>query len=127
MTKPDFPFIASRILPPSEWATKLKGTALEGIAIDPAYAKVIVVEQGGEVVACWSSMSIIHVEGLWTSPDAGAGVARALLGKMVETLQEIGVPEVLTQSLTPQVDQLIEKAGGRRVPGQTWVIPVKEL
>lgn len=123
------PEIKGRLLPPEEWAVKLAGTSLENAeaTLDPAYCRVVVVEQGDQVVACWATMSIIHVEGLWQAPDAGAGVSRALLTAMIGVLKESGAVEVLTQSLSPAVDTLIEKAGGRKVPGQTWVIPVKEL
>jgi hypothetical protein len=42
-------------------------------------------------------------------------------------LKEAGVQEALTTSLSPAVDILITRAGGRKVPGQTWVLPVQEL
>ncbi len=121
--------LIGRVLPAEEWAEQLQGTALEGAQLDPAHSDVIVVEHDGRVVACWAIMSIIHVEGLWEAEDhrGHAGVSRALLEATVAELRRSGVGEVLTQSLTPEVDTLCEKAGGKRVPGQTWVIPVKEF
>lgn len=110
-----------------DWAEKLAGTELEGLGLTVENARVIVVEQGDHVMGCWSALNQAHVEGLWLAPDAGAGTARALVSKMVEVLKAIGVTEVLTQSLTPAVDKLIESTGGRRVPGNCYVIPVKEL
>lgn len=120
--------ITARLLTAEDdWPAKLAGTELDGLGLTADNAWVIVVEQGDEVQGCWSAITQAHVEGLWLAPDAGAGVARALVSKMVEVLKGLGVGEVLTQALTPQVVELIEKAGGRKVPGTTWVIPVKEL
>ena len=120
--------ITARLLTPEDdWVAKLQGTELEGVGLTAENSRVIVVEQGAEVMGCWAALTQAHVEGLWLAPDAGAGTARALVSKMVEILKGLGVGEVLTQSLTPQVDHLIQTAGGRKVPGQTGVIPVKEL
>ena len=121
--------LVGRVLDPREWAEKLQGTALEGAALDPVFSSIVVVEVDGIVVACWAIMTAVHVEGLWEAETyrGHAGVSRALLSATVAELQRHHVAEVLTQSLTPEVGTLCEKAGGRKVPGQTWVIPVKEL
>lgn len=122
------PALRARVLDPSEdWDALLAGTALANQPLPKDHVRVVVVEQGTEVVACWAAMEVVHLEGLWQAPDAGAGVSRALLTQMIAVLQEAQVVEALTQSLTPEVDRLIEKAGGRKVPGQTWVLPVQEL
>lgn len=121
------PITARLLTADDDWATLLAGTELAHSGLDATNAQVIVVEQGQTVMGCWSAITQAHVEGLWVAPDAGAGVSRALLSKMVEVLKSLGVGEVLTQSLTPQVDKLIETAGGRRVPGATWVIPIGGL
>jgi hypothetical protein len=122
------PPITARLLTPEEdWPAALAGTELANSGLTAENARVIVVEQGQTTMACWAAITQAHVEGLWVAPDAGAGVSRALLAKMVEILKSLGVGEVLTQSLTPAVDKLIETAGGRKLPGSTWVIPVKEL
>ncbi len=119
-----------RMLPPSEWAEKLVGTALDGKPLNPEHSGVAVVEDAdGIVVACWSVMTIVHVEGLWEAESHRGhdGVSRLLISTMVNELRRCEVKEVLTQSLSEEVDTLIVKAGGQKVPGQTWVIPVKAL
>jgi hypothetical protein len=122
------PAIVARLLTAEDdWGVILQGTELADSGLTPENARVIIVEQGSQIMGCWAAITQAHVEGLWVAPDAGAGVSRALLSKMVETLQGLGVSEVLTQSLTPAVDQLITSAGGRKLPGSTWVIPVKDL
>jgi hypothetical protein len=115
----------ARLLPPEDWATKTP----EFARIDPEHGIVIVVEDGGPggtILAKWSAFTVAHVEGLDIDPVAAghAGVGRALLALMVETLHGRGVKEVLTQADTPAVAELIVKAGGSPVPGQTYVMPL---
>lgn len=118
--------VTARLLPSAEWS---RLPVPELAAMDPAHGQVIAVEQDGRVVACWGILMALHVEGLHIEPSHRhhAGVARALLTKMVETLKTWGAGEVLTQALTQDVETLLEKAGGRVVPGRTWVIPVTDL
>lgn len=115
----------ARLLPPQEWG-RLADPALAGLV--PGSATIIVVEVDGQIVAHWAAMQVVHVEGLWMDPDyAGhAGVGRALLSAMVEQLRALQVREALTQAGTPEVEALCEKAGGQRVPGTTWVIPIRD-
>lgn len=122
--------LTGRILPPEEWAEKLVGTPLEGSPLVPEHSLVAVVEDAdGVVIAHWAAMTTVHVEGLWIADahQGHAGTGRALLTTMVEALQGIGVAEVLTQAETPEVVAMIRTVGGRKVPGDTYVIPVKEL
>ena len=116
----------ARVLPSEEWAEKLADTPMAGVPLDPAHSLVVVVEQDNRVVAQWAAMTTVHVEGLWEAEAVRGtiGVSRALLGAMVQALRDHGVGEVLTQSLTPEIDTLITKAGGHKVPGATWVIPI---
>jgi ribosomal protein S18 acetylase RimI-like enzyme len=113
----------ARLLPPEEWS-RVPAFA----ALNPSYSFVVVVENGthGEILAEWAAMTVAHVEGLSVhEPYRGhAGVARALLQCMVGELKAAGVTEVLTQSLDEGVSQMIQQAGGKEVPGTTWVIPL---
>lgn len=115
----------ARLLPPEEWAAKTP----EFASLPPDHSLVVVVEDGGpagRVLAQWGAMTVVHVEGLEMAEDVQghAGVARALLSLMVESLLTKGIVEVLTQATTPSVERLIQSAGGRQVPGTTWVIPL---
>lgn len=126
MTEMAFTPVA-RILPPEEVAEKAPAFAM----LDPEYGFVVVVEDGGpggQILGRWAAMTVAHVEGLEVIPEAAghAGVARALLALMVETLVERGVAEVMTQADRPEVETMIESAGGHRLPGSTWVIPLKD-
>lgn len=115
----------TRILPFVEYH-RLPDLALA--ALPEHAATVIVVEVEGQIVAHWAIMLCVHVEGLWVAPAYAkhVGVGRALLSAMVTELQSQGVREALTQATTPQVEALCEKAGGRPVPGTTWVLPIAQ-
>jgi hypothetical protein len=115
----------ARLLPPEEWAEKTPDLA----AIRPEGGFVVVVEDGGpggQILASWGAFTAVHVEGLGIAPEAAghAGVGRALLSCMVEALVAQGVQEVLTQADSEVVRQMIAKAGGQKIPGESWVIPL---
>lgn len=119
-----------RILPPEEWETVLAGTPLADglVLLDPNHSFIAVVEQDGLVVAQCAAMTTVHLEGLWEAEAVRghAGVGRALLAILVAELHRHAVGEVLSQSLTTDTDALFEQAGGRKVPGTTWVIPLSQ-
>lgn len=125
--------LTTRVLPFGEWK-RLLGTELAHLATLPADSSGIVVvvveEEDGlgpaEIVGCWATIQATHVEGLWHKPEVRgrADVGRALLGGMTAVLQQRGVAEVLTNALEPGVEKMLERMGGRPVPGQMWVFPV---
>lgn len=119
-----------RILDRSEWATRLVGTDLEAVhAYLPPSAYVLVIEDGDAIVGCWAAIQHWHVEGLWVHPEhrKQGSVGRRLLIAMGRLLTQIGAPSVLTAALTDDVAVLILKAGGRRLPGTHFVLPVGGL
>lgn len=115
----------ARLLPPEEWAEKTP----EFATFPPGHSIVVVVEDGGSggaILAKWGALTAVHVEGLSVAPEAqkNPAVGGALLRLMVSTLLSMGVVEVLTQAETPEVEGMIEHAGGRPLPGSAWVIPL---
>lgn len=118
---------ARRLTKDDDWTERLAGTELATVGLTPQNAHVVVVEVDGRVKGCWAAMYVMHLEGLWEAPDAGPGVSRALLAEMIQVVKEAGVQEVLTQSMTPDVDLLITKVGGHKIPGTAWVIPTPSL
>ncbi len=116
----------ARILPPEEWAEKTP----EFVTFPPGHSIVVVVEDGGpggQVLAQWGALTVVHVEGLQVIPEAQKNpvVAGALLQTMVGALLTMGIVEVLTQADSPEVEGMIQTAGGRQLPGTAWVIPLK--
>lgn len=120
--------LTTRLLPFVEWK-KLAHTPLRELATVPAEPEgtlVVVVEQADEILACWSAIQTVHLEGLWEAPEVrgNPGIGRALLRQMMTTLRGGGIPGVLTLALTPEVETLIQKFGGTLIPGTTWILPV---
>lgn len=114
----------TRILPPEDWAEKLRGTALEGHQLHPEHTAIVVVEdEAGQVVACWAAFDAVHVEGLWVHRDhrGRSTVARLLLEGMLRELRDTQVTEVMTNADTPQVEALLRHVGATQLPGTSWL------
>lgn len=119
--------LTARVLTPEEWPTKLIGTTLAQAIYDPDNAFVIVVEDAeGKVVACWSAVNTVHVEGIWIHPDhrKHAAVGRTLLTGMFEELRSLSVREVVTNADTPEVERMLQTIGAIQLPGTSWVLKV---
>lgn len=121
--------LTRRVLPPEEWPEKLRGTALEHRDLNPACTRVVVVERDGQVIASCAALTLVHAEGLSiVEVERGnPGVARALLQTLLEVLVSEGVPEVLSQSESPEMDGIFARVGGSAIPGTCWVIPIATL
>lgn len=117
-----------RLLPPEEWATKLAGTELETVwpALSRETTAIFVVEDGDQVVGCWSMFPVMHVEGVWIAPShRGKGsVARRLLACLRQLAQRAGVTRVVTASVSDDVTRLIAHLRGVPLPAH-FVIPVE--
>ncbi len=120
--------MTSRILPRDEW-TRLSDSDLAGplSCINPDHVDVIVVEDGGEIVAHWLLCSMLHVEGLWVAPDARKhGVAaRRLLSGMRKAVAARGAASVLTGAASDDIKALLAHAGAMPLPDQ-FVLPMEK-
>ena len=118
----------TRILPPEEWP-RLKGTEAETAwpHLDPENARVVVVEDGGEIIATWTLMRVVHAECIWVRPSHRGliSVARRLFLGLRGIASAWGARRVWTASLSTEVTDLIERFGGEPVPGQHFVLPLK--
>lgn len=118
----------ARVLPPEEWP-RLVGTEAETAwpHFDPENTRVLVVEDGGEIVATWTVMRVVHVECLWAKPSHRGmfGVAKRLLKAMRETASAWGARNVVTGSVSPHVTDLIRRFGGMPMPCESFVLPVE--
>lgn len=120
--------ITHRVLPPEEWP-RLAGTEAEGLwpQLDSENARVLVVEEDGEIVATWTAMRVVHMECLWVKPSHRglAGVVRRLFGGLRQIAHEWDLRGVVTSSLSPTVTDLIRRFGGSPLPGEMFVLPVE--
>lgn len=121
-----------RVLDKSEWLTKLVNTELEAaVKYLPPQTIVLVIEDDatGEVLGSWATMTYRHVEGLHIAPAhrKKGVVAGKLVVAMRTALQHLNCEVVLTAALTDEVRMLIERAGGQRLPGDHYAVPVGGL
>lgn len=121
--------MTSRVLPPEEWK-RLTGTELETVM--PYLradhdAHVIVVEEDGRLVGCWAMVRIWHAEGLFISPDhrGKSAVARHLLRMLKRVGSALGVPGVMTASMSDDVTHLLNTYGATQLPGTHWLMPLE--
>jgi N-acetylglutamate synthase-like GNAT family acetyltransferase len=116
--------VTTRILPVAEYAA-LAGTELETVApYLPTEAQVVVVEQDGQVVACWALIPVYHTEGLWVHPDhrKRGRVGLRLLEAMRSLTRGLGIRTVATASLSADVDALLQHVGAVELPGKHYVM-----
>lgn len=101
----------TRVLPPEEWIrldpAKMKLPAIERAAVN---GDVLVVEDHGEIVGCWSVMTCVHVEGLWIDPRYRRKVAvgRRLWGAMKTIVKQRGATGALMCAVTEESRSRIE-------------------
>ena len=94
----------------------------------PDDAEVLVVEDGGDIVGCWSVYRLPHVECVWVDPKhRGRGVVfRRLLSGMRTLVHAQGVEVVQTGALNTEegevVAAMLTKLGAVELPGRhfTW-------
>ena len=121
--------MTSRVLPPEEWS-RLAETELGPVLsmLRPESATVFVVEDGDEIVGCWSVISIAHVEGLWVAPShrKRGRVLVKLWAMLCDVLAARGLTSVLTAAANEDVVRLLESRGAHALP-PTYALPVQPL
>lgn len=119
----------TRILPPEEW-DKLKGTEADPayLNFDPQYTNVIIVECSGIIVGCWCLFPVYHAECVWIREEHQGNpvVAGRLVKGMMQMAKEIGLKNLVTSSLSEEIDHLITShLKGKLLPGRPYIFPVK--
>lgn len=118
--------MTTRELPKSEWS-RLVGTELETVVPHlPDAARVLVVEDDGEIVGCWAFFAVIHAEGVFIAPQhrGKSAVARRLVRGMRDIVCSMGANVVATAAMTDDVRGLIQGLGGVELPGTHYALPV---
>lgn len=121
--------MTSRVLPPGEW-DQLIGTEAELlIPLLTEDSRVVVVERDGQVVGCHVLQVILHAECLWIHPDhrGKSSVARRLWAAVQQEAREhFGVRAFATAAVSDEVRDLLAHVGAVKVPGDHYMVPVKE-
>ena len=108
--------MTSRLLPREDW-DRLGGTECAAlIGAPPGFpAQVLVIENdAGEIVACWSLIVRHEVEGLWVRPDCRRKVAaqRRLFRDMMSLARSQGILVLRTAATEDGIAKMIEAVGG---------------
>lgn len=118
----------TRVLPVAEYS-RLAGTELEAVwPVLPDRAQVVVVEDEDQIIGCWALYPLWHAEAIWISPAHRkvGRVARRLLQAMWDLARGVGAKTVITGAVDDDVRDLIGRLGGFKVPGDSYVLTVKE-
>lgn len=120
--------MTSRELPPDEWY-KLADTEAGPIvpSLNPQTTRVLVVEDGDEIVGSWVLLQVVHAECVWIRPSHRArfGVVSRLLRGMSRIASDWGARRVVTGAVSPEVTDLITRLGGVPMPCASFVLPVR--
>jgi ribosomal protein S18 acetylase RimI-like enzyme len=120
--------VIARVLERSEYG-RLAGTELEAVAAHlPEAARVLVVEDDGAIVGCWSALPLWHLEGLWIAPEhrGRSSVARRLLAGMRGILRGLGARTALTAAVSDDVADMALRLGGFQLPGRHFVLTIDQ-
>lgn len=119
----------ARVLRQEEWS-RIAETGLDVAlwsALEAGPTQIVIVEDAaGQIVACWGTFAVRHVEGFWVRADhqKRGGTLRRLFVGMRALLKTLGTQAVVTQAETPAIASLLQAAGATRVPGESFQLPV---
>lgn len=117
--------LTRRVLPRDEYH-RLAGTELESVAPTlPDGCQVLVVEDGGDIVACWALLRVLHVEGAWVAASHRTVASRHLLRGMADLVADAGGAAVLTGSRSPRVTRLLRGLGATKLDFDTYVLSLE--
>lgn len=118
--------MTSRILPPEEWH-RLSRTELGRVTqvAEPGQIEVMVIEEAGEIVACWGLIPTLHVEGLWIDPRHKSAAVR-LWRAVKARVHGRGARAVVTSACSTTVRDLLERRGATLLPGDQYLLSMED-
>lgn len=119
--------MTERVLPYAEWY-RLIGTEAEAVwpHLDPLKSHVVVLEDGGEIIACHVLMQVLHAECLWVRPDhRTAATSRALWAATRAEARRLGARSLATAANDDRVKRLLAYVGATKLEGDHYVISVE--
>lgn len=120
--------MTTRILPREEWA-RLAGLGVDAMLplMPPDDVQIVVVEHHGRIVACWSVLRIVHLEGVWIDPAfrGRPSIARRLLTATLDAARSWGTRWAMTGATDDGVRRLLERhLSATKVPMDTYTVPL---
>ena len=121
---------AARILPREEW-TRLDAECSDFCeTVAPEDVAVVVVEEGGAIVARMVVLRRPQLEGFWMRPDkiGNAGITRALLRAAFAKAGEWAPHWVVANADTSgPMQKTLERLGGQWMPVHTFMVPLQRV
>jgi hypothetical protein len=114
----------TRILDASEWDRLGQSGLLTLLPyVDPRDARVVVVEENGEILASLAVLRMAHFEGLWIEPShrGNAGVGRALIRAAFHVAHEWG-DWAIGCAATGTMQDVMVRLGGAKIPVDTYAL-----
>lgn len=123
--------MTTRILPPAEWS-RLDTVPLAGIPwrdLDRHKHHVLVTEHDGHITGCLLLIQALHAECLWIAPAyrTRVSVLRRLRTALFAYARTWRYPTVLMGCLSKQMAAILAGLGADRLPGDHYVLNLKEV
>lgn len=121
--------MTARVLPREEWHRLDADLRALFESLDPADAKVVVIERDGEIVARQGLMRVVHMEGFQIAPGTkgNAGITRALMRAVAEEASEWARGWVVANAADDPTRRTLERMGATRVPVDSYVFTLDQL
>ena len=120
---------AARVLPREEWRRLGEERAAFYSTVNPEDVRVVVVEDGGEIVATMAVLRVPHWECFWMAPEkvGNAGVTRALLKAALTEAAEFAPHWILANSDSEQTNKTLQRLGGEWLPVHTYMLRFRDV
>lgn len=114
-----------RVLPVDEWP-RLSQVPCDTPwwLFDPVRARVLVVEDAGQIVATCALLPFVHAECLWIA-ETHKRAGRRLLRGVYQQARAMGARSLWSGSLSERMTSILYRLGATRLPGFSYVFPVK--
>lgn len=119
----------TRVLEPSEWHRVQDldvGELLQFVRTEDV--KVVVVEHEDEIIASWTIMRMVHLEGVWVHPQhKNAGVVRSLIRKTKEEAAEWSSAWVVTSAASDAVRAILSRMHAKKVEADMYTLALDQF
>jgi hypothetical protein len=119
----------TRVLPPEEWPRLGEQRAAFYSSVNPEDIRVVVVEEGADIVAAMAVIRIPHLECFWMAPEktGNAGVTRALLRGAFDEAKGFAPHWMLANSDSERTSETLKRLGGEWLPVHTYMLKFREV
>ncbi|HEX6038918.1 GNAT family N-acetyltransferase [Longimicrobium sp.] len=120
--------MTTRLLPATEWA-RLDGCGLQiAPLVPPGDAEVVVVEDGGRIVGCFTVVRVTYLESVWIAPElrGNAGIVRSLYQRAFKLAAKWGRWALGgAEDSNPAMGDYLERLGAKPIPAKFYAVPLE--